>query len=89
MGADVILAAVAEVVAFFLPVLPLFALLACLLLGRYPGHQAIVGLSERLAARPRRGREARAALRASWSDPDFAHGGLLLAQALAGRAPPA
>jgi len=88
IGADVILAAMAQVVAFFLPVLPLFALLACLLLGRYPGHEAIVRLSERIAARPRR-RPATAAPRPSWPPSRGISGGLLLAHALSGRAPPA
>ena len=78
----------AEVVAFLLPFLPLFALLICLLLGRYPGHAAVVRLSERLAARPRR-RAAVAPPRASWPERHAAHGGLLLAHALSGRAPPA
>ena len=43
-------AAVTELGAFLLPVVPLLALLACLLLGRYPGCEAIVRLSERIAA---------------------------------------
>ena len=78
----------AEVVAFFLPFLPLLALLACLLLGRYPGHAAVVRLSDRLAARPRRRRAAPARSRPAWPDRHAAHGGLLLAHALSGRAPP-
>lgn len=36
------------ILAFFLPVLPLFALLGFLVFGRYPGHQAIVRLSRYL-----------------------------------------
>ncbi|HUB98199.1 MAG TPA: hypothetical protein VMS11_00085 [Solirubrobacterales bacterium] len=74
--------------AFFLPAVPLLALLVALLLGRYPGHKAIVRLSERIAARRRRPLAApaqpprRPPLR-------FAHGGLLLAFGLSGRAPPA
>jgi hypothetical protein len=79
----------AEVVAFLLPFLPLLALLVCLLLGRYPGHAAVVRLSERLGAR-RRHRLGRAAgMLAGWSQRHAAHGGLLLAHASAGRAPPA
>ena len=42
-----------EFVAFLLPAVPLLVLLAALLLGRYPGHEAIVRLSERIAACPR------------------------------------
>jgi hypothetical protein len=87
IGADVILAAVTQVAAFFLPVLPLFALLACLLFGRYPGHEAIVRLSERIAARPHR--RAAAAPRPGWRRARTISGGLLLAHALSGRAPPA
>lgn len=73
--------------AFFLPAVPLLALLVALLLGRYPGHKAIVRLSEKIAARRRRPVVAptpaprRPPLR-------FAHGGLLLAFGLSGRAPP-
>lgn len=79
----------AEVVAFLLPFLPLFALLACLLLGRYPGHSAVVRLSERLAVRRRRRPAGAAVLLAGWSERHAARGGLLLAHASAGRAPPA
>jgi hypothetical protein len=49
---------VTELGAFLLPVLPLLGLLAFLLLGRYPGCEAIVRLSEwigdRAAAQSRR-----------------------------------
>jgi len=79
---------VTQVVAFFLPVLPLFALLACLLFGRYPGHEAIVRFSERIAARPRR-RPVAPAPRPDWPPSRGISGGLLLAHALSGRAPPA
>lgn len=79
----------AEVVAFLLPFLPLLALLACLLLGRYPGHAVVVRLSERLGARRRRRRAAVAQSRLGWPERRAAHGGLLLAHALSGRAPPA
>jgi hypothetical protein len=41
---------VTELGAFLLPVVPLLFLLVALLLGRYPGCDAIVRLSERLAA---------------------------------------
>ena len=48
---------VTELVAFLLPALPLLALLLTLLLGHYPGCEAIVRLSERIAGR-RRTRDA-------------------------------
>ncbi|HYJ22100.1 MAG TPA: hypothetical protein VEW07_08770 [Solirubrobacterales bacterium] len=75
--------------AFLLPAVPLLALLVCLLLGRYPGCEAVVRLSERLAgsllhrggAGPRR-----VPLRPRSFAPG---GGLLLALSLSGRAPPA
>lgn len=78
-----------QLAAFFLPAVPLLALLAALLLGRYPGHKAIVRLSERLAARsrPRRGAARRPC--APRPPRSFAPaGGLLLALGLCGRAPP-
>jgi hypothetical protein len=74
--------------AFLLPVVPLLFLLVPLLLGRYPGCEAIVRLSERIAARRRRPRAARPRLGHRWA-PHAAHGGLLLATGLCGRAPPA
>lgn len=88
--ADVILAVVTELGAFLLPAVPLLVLLATLLLGRYPGCEAIVRLSERIAAwrRPCIGiSNCRPASRLA---PSFAAaGGLLLAFSLSGRAPPA
>jgi hypothetical protein len=80
---------VTELVAFLLPALPLLGLLAALLLGRYPGCEAIVRLSERIAARRRPlagGSDRSTTPRRS---PSFAPaGGLLLALSLSGRAPP-
>jgi hypothetical protein len=79
----------AELLTFLLPALPLLGLLATLLLGRYPGCEAIVRLSERIAARRLclSGSSRRAAPRRPRS---FAPaGGLLLALSLSGRAPPA
>lgn len=79
-----------EFVTFLLPALPLLALLAMLLVGRYPGHEAIVRLAERIAARrrPRLGTSRRRVVRRQ--SPSFAAGGgLLLALSLSGRAPPA
>ncbi len=76
--------------AFCLPALPLLLLLAFLLLGRYPGCEAIVRLSERIAARTRPQRRAAALPRRPLRAPiHAASGGLLLARGLSGRAPPA
>ena len=83
-------AALAELGAFLLPAVPLLALLACLLFGRYPGCEAIVRLSERVAARSRRPRPGAARAQAPLRPASFApRGGLLLALSLSGRAPPA
>jgi hypothetical protein len=78
-----------QLLAFFLPAAPLLALLVCLVLGRYPGHRAIVRISERIAARSRPNRRPAAAPRPSWPGLAPVRGGLLLAHALSGRAPPA
>jgi hypothetical protein len=67
--------------------LPLLALLASLLLGHYPGYDAIVGLSERLASRPRP-RTPRSAPRPRLSHVAAASGGLLIALRIAKRPPP-
>jgi hypothetical protein len=79
-----------ELGAFLLPAVPLLALLLALLFGRYPGCEAIVRLSERIASwrRPQLGvAGCRTAPRRA---PSFAAaGGLLLALSLSGRAPPA
>jgi len=79
---------VTEFVTFLLPALPLLALLAALLFGRYPGCEAIVRLSERIAGRkgPRLGATGR---RPAPSPSPVRGGGLLLALSLSGRAPPA
>jgi hypothetical protein len=79
---------VPEFVTFLLPALPLLGLLAMLLLGHYPGCEAIVRLSERIA---RRGADSRAAPSATRPKPprSFAPaGGLLIALGLAQRPPP-
>jgi hypothetical protein len=79
---------VTELVAFLLPALPLLALLLTLLLGHYPGCEAIVRLSERIAAR-RRTRDA--IRRPALPKPPRASapaGGLLIALGLAQRPPP-
>jgi hypothetical protein len=80
---------VAQLVTFLLPALPLLALLLTLLLGRYPGCEAIVRLSERLAS-PGASRHG-AAMPAALPKPprSFApSGGLLIALGLAQRPPP-
>ena len=76
--------------AFLLPAVPLLVLVAFLLLGRFPGEQAIERLSRRIDARrrrPVRGEPGRspAARPASWAP----GGGLLIAFGLARRPPPA
>jgi hypothetical protein len=80
---------VAELVTFLLPALPLLALLATLLFGRYPGCEAIVRLSERFASHAH---DDRAAVRRSALPKpprSFAPaGGLLIALGLAQRPPP-
>jgi hypothetical protein len=80
---------VTEFVTFLLPVIPLLGLLAMLLLGRYPGCEAIVRLSERIASGPVPRRSKR---RPALPKPprSFAPaGGLLIALGLAQRPPPA
>ncbi len=74
--------------AVLVPVAPLLLLVVSLLLGHYPGHEAIVRLSERIAAR-RRPAAVKAAPRPARPPARIASGGLLLALALSGRAPPA
>lgn len=74
---------------FLLPALPLLALLLALLVGRYPGCEAIVRLSERIAGRPRTTRDA--FRRPALPKPPRASapaGGLLIALGLAQRPPP-
>ena len=77
-----------ELVTFLLPGLPLVGLLLTLLLGRYPGCEAIVRLSELIAARrPPRDAGRRPAL--PKPPRSFAPaGGLLIALGLAQRPPP-
>lgn len=70
--------------------IPLLLLLAALLLGRYPGHEAAMRLGERIAARRRLALVGSGA-HSQPRRPDLytARGGLLLAWGLSGRAPPA
>jgi hypothetical protein len=87
--AEGILAAVTALVTFLLPLAPLLGLLLTLLLGRYPGCEAIIRLSERIAAR--RGGPPTTPQRASLPKPPRAFapaGGLLIALGLAQRPPP-
>jgi len=80
---------VIEFVAFLLPALPLLGLLLTLLLGHYPGCEAIVRLSERIALRRRTTRDA--LRRTGLPKPPRASapaGGLLIALGLAQRPPP-
>jgi hypothetical protein len=74
---------------FLIAALPVLLLLGALLLGRYPGCDAIVRLSERIAA-PRRGRPpASARIRRPLPPRSFAaSGGLLIAFGIAQRPPP-
>lgn len=75
--------------AFLLPVVPLLGLLAFLLLGRYPGCDAIVRLSERLATRSKPPAAAPRRLPAPHPPRSFAPGGgLLIALGHAQRPPP-
>jgi hypothetical protein len=76
--------------AFLLPAVPLLGLLALLLLGRYPGCEAIVRLSERIADRAGSRRRAGCG-RPALPKPPRSHapgGGLLIAFGLAQRPPP-
>lgn len=68
---------------------PLLLLLGSLLLGIYPGCDAIVRLSERMASATSRVAKACDSVRPSPPASHAAHGGLLLAFGLSGRAPPA
>jgi hypothetical protein len=80
---------VTELVTFLLPALPLLALLVALLLGRYPGCEAIVRLSERIAAQHRHTRDANRRPALPKPPRSFAPaGGLLIALGLAQRPPP-
>jgi hypothetical protein len=80
---------VSGLATFLLPALPLLGLLLTLLLGHYPGCEAIVRLSERIAGSRRRTRDADR--RPALPKPPRAHapaGGLLIALGLAQRPPP-
>ena len=69
--------------------LPLLALLASLLLGHYPGCEAVLRLSERISARRRGRRPQPPRSRRPQPPRSFAPaGGLLIAFGLAQRPPP-
>lgn len=77
-----------QLVTFLLPALPLLALLLTLLLGRYPGCETIVRLSERIA-RPAGTHDASRRFTLPKPPRSFAPaGGLLIALGLAQRPPP-
>lgn len=89
MRPDSILARVTQLVTFLLPALPLLALLLTLLLGHYPGCEAIVRLSELIVGDRRSTRDADR--RPALPKPPRAFapaGGLLIALGLAQRPPP-
>jgi hypothetical protein len=67
---------------------PLLLLLAALLLGHYPGCDAIVRLSERISPRPTRAEAPPPVRRPSPPRRFAASGGLLIAFGLARRPPP-
>ncbi len=67
--------------------IPLLLLLGSLLLGVYPGCEAIVRLSQRIASRPRSRQASGQALPVAPAL-RFAAGGLLIAFGLARRPPP-
>jgi len=80
---------VTELGAFLLSLVPLLALLVFLLLGRYPGCDAIVRLGDRLAASAASKPKAAARVRLPLPPRSFAPGGgLLLALGIAQRPPP-
>jgi hypothetical protein len=80
---------VGQLVTFLLPALPLLALVLTLLLGRYPGCEAIVRISERIASQGEVRRHATRSTALPKPPRSFApSGGLLIALGLAQRPPP-
>jgi hypothetical protein len=71
-----------------LALVPLFLLVAALLLGHYPGVEAIVRLSARFGLRRRRAQAARSQRRPHSPRSRAVAGGLLIAFGLAQRPPP-
>jgi len=77
-------------IEFLLPAVPLLLLVGSLLCGLYPGLGTAMRLVERIAARARtKVATAIGSPRPSLPQRAAAHGGLLLAFSLSGRAPPA
>lgn len=77
-------------IELILPIVPLLALVISLLCGFYPGCEAVVRLAERIASwGATAAAAALAGLRPRPPAAHAAHGGLLLAFSLSGRAPPA
>ena len=74
-------------IEILLALIPLLVLVGSLLLGHYPGCDAIVRLADRIAARPRR-RGAKRQVRPLAPNFHAASGGLLIAFGLAQRPPP-
>jgi hypothetical protein len=70
-----------------LALVPLLLLVGSLLLGHYPGVDAIVRLAERIASRPR-SRDATSQSRPRVPGSHAASGGLLIAYGFAQRPPP-
>jgi hypothetical protein len=80
---------VSQLVTFLLPALPLLALLLTLLSGHYPGCEAIVRLSERLASHTDSSHGAARPAMLPRPPRSYApSGGLLIALGLAQRPPP-
>jgi hypothetical protein len=81
-------AVVTEFGAFLLPVVPLLGLLVFLLLGRYPGCETIIRLSERISAAGRPDQSLGRAVLPKVPRSPAPAGGLLIALGLAQRPPP-
>jgi hypothetical protein len=79
---------VSAMIEFVLPVVPLLALVVPLLFGFYPGCETAMRLADRITSRTR-GRTTVTAPPPRRAEQRVAHGGLLLAFSLSGRAPPA
>jgi hypothetical protein len=80
---------VTELVTFLLPALPLLGLLLALLLGHYPGCEAVVRFSDRLASHGDSNRGGTRLAGLPKPPRSFApSGGLLIALGLAQRPPP-
>ena len=74
-------------IEFAIAAVPLLLLLGSLLLGLYPGYEAMVRLAEKIAARPKRS-DAVSQKRPAAPSAHAASGGLLIAFGHAQRPPP-